>query len=99
MSARPEPVHAWQSLYPPVQAHASGWLAVDGGHRIYWEECGNPLGLPALFVHGGPGVGCRPDDRRWFDPQHYRIVLFDQRGTGRSWPLGRVTRNRTPLLG
>jgi proline iminopeptidase len=93
-----EAVHAWQWLYPPLQVHASGWLAVDGGHRIHWEECGHPLGLPALFVHSGPGAGCRPDDRRWFDPQRYRIILFDQRGTGRSQPLGRTTRNRTSLL-
>lgn len=98
MSVSSQPVHAWQSLYPPVLAHACGWLAVDGGHRVYWEECGNPLGLPALFVHGGPGAGCRPDDRRWFDPQRYRIVLFDQRGSGRSQPLARLARNRTPLL-
>lgn len=98
MSASTEALHAWQSLYPPVEVHASGWLAVDGGHRVYWEECGNPLGLPAVFVHSGPGAGCRLDDRRWFDPQRYRIVLFDQRGTGRSQPLGRVARNRTPLL-
>lgn len=98
MNASSETMHAWQSLYPPVQTHASGWLAVDGGHQVYWEECGNPLGLPALFVHGGPGAGCRPDDRRWFDPGRYRIVLFDQRGCGRSRPLGRIARNRTPLL-
>lgn len=98
MSASNQPLHAWQSLYPPVQAHACGWLPPDGGHRIYWEECGHPAGLPALFVHGGPGAGCRPDDRRWFDPQRYRIVLFDQRGSGRSQPLGRLAHNRTPLL-
>ncbi len=91
-------MHAWQWLYPPVQVHATGWLAVGGGHRVYWEECGYPLGLPALFVHGGPGAGCRPEDRRWFDPQRYRIVLFDQRGTGRSQPLGRVMKNLAALL-
>jgi proline iminopeptidase len=85
-------------MYPPLQAHASGWLAVGGGHHIYWEECGHPLGLPALFVHSGPGAGCQPDDRRWFDPARYRIVLFDQRGTGRSHPLGRTARNRTTHL-
>ena len=85
-------------MYPPVQAHASGWLPTRDGHRVHWEECGNPLGVPALFVHGGPGAGCTADDRRWFDPQRFRIVLFDQRGTGRSLPLGRTASNRTADL-
>jgi proline iminopeptidase len=56
--------HAWQWMYPPVQCHAQGWLAVGDGHEIYWEVCGNPVGAPALFVHGGPGAGCTPADRR-----------------------------------
>jgi proline iminopeptidase len=90
--------HAWQWMYPPVQAHAHGWLAVGGGHEIYWETCGNPMGVPALFVHGGPGAGCTPDDRRWFDPRHYRIVLFDQRGAGRSRPRGELSANTTSHL-
>ncbi len=90
--------HAWQSMYPPVQCHAHGWLAVDEGHELYWEVCGNPMGAPALFVHGGPGAGCAPDDRRWFDPSHYRIVLFDQRGAGRSRPRGEVRGNTTDHL-
>lgn len=90
--------HAWQSMYPPVQCHAHGWLAVGEGHEIYWEVCGNPIGAPALFVHGGPGAGCAPDDRRWFDPGHYRIVLFDQRGAGRSRPQGEVRANTTDRL-
>lgn len=76
--------HAWQVLYPPIQCHASGWLDVGDGHEIFWQVSGNPGGLPALFVHGGPGAGCTANDRRWFDPQVYRIVLFDQRGAGRS---------------
>lgn len=87
--------HAWQWMYPPRQCYAHGWLQVGEGHAIYWEVCGNPLGAPALFVHGGPGVGCRPDDRRWFDPAHYRIVLFDQRGSGRSRPQGELRANTT----
>jgi proline iminopeptidase len=85
-------------MYPPLQCHAQGWLDVGDGHKIYWEVCGNPMGAPALFVHGGPGAGCAPDDRRWFDPQRYRIVLFDQRGTGRSRPLGEVRANSTAHL-
>lgn len=90
--------HAWQWMYPPVQCHAHGWLAVGEGHEVYWEVCGNPVGAPALFVHGGPGAGCAPDDRRWFDPAHYRIVLFDQRGAGRSRPQGEVRGNTTDRL-
>lgn len=90
--------HAWQSMYPPLQSHAHGWLDVGDGHQVYWEECGNPLGLSALFVHGGPGAGCTTDDRRWFDPRRYRIVLFDQRGAGRSRPRGRLIANDTENL-
>jgi proline iminopeptidase len=90
--------HAWQWMYPPVQCHAQGWLAVGDGHEIYWESCGNPMGLPALFVHGGPGAGCTADDRRWFDPRRYRIVLFDQRGAGRSRPGGELRANTTSHL-
>ena len=92
------PTHAWQCLYPPRACHAQGWLDVGDGHQLYWEECGNPLGAPALFIHGGPGVGCTPDDRRWFDPARYRIVLFDQRGAGRSRPLGGLVANTTRHL-
>lgn len=90
--------HAWQAMYPPLQPHAQGWLAVGDGHEIYWEQSGNPLGQPALFLHGGPGAGCKADDRRWFDPRHYRIVLFDQRGAGRSRPSGRLAANTTDHL-
>ncbi len=89
------PTHAWQVMYPPRACCAQGWLEVGDGHAIYWEECGNPLGQPALFIHGGPGAGCKPDDRRWFDPARYRIVLFDQRGAGRSRPQGGLTANTT----
>ena len=93
-----QPSHAWQRMYPPLQAHAQGWLEVGDGHQVFWEACGNPLGAPALFVHGGPGAGCTSDDRRWFDPRHYRIVLLDQRGAGRSLPSGRLVANDTEHL-
>lgn len=73
-------------LYPPIEPHASGMLGVGDGHRIYWEVSGNPDGKPAVFLHGGPGSGSNPLQRRLFDPAVYRIVLFDQRGCGRSTP-------------
>lgn len=73
--------------FPPIEPYASGWLDVGGGHEVYWESCGAPSGKPALFLHGGPGSGCSPGQRRFFDPSLYRAVLFDQRGSGRSRPL------------
>lgn len=73
-------------LYPPIEPHARGLMDVGGGHRIYWEECGNPDGKPALVLHGGPGSGATPGGRRYFDPLRYRVVMFDQRGCGRSTP-------------
>lgn len=82
-------------FHPPIVPYRSGQLAVDDIHTLYWEECGNPAGVPVVFLHGGPGAGCSPDHRRFFDPQRYRIVLFDQRGAGRSTPHGEV-RNNTP---
>jgi proline iminopeptidase len=85
-------------LYPPVEPYASGVMPVDGGHRLYWETCGNPRGRPALFLHGGPGGGCSRNDRRLFDPARYRIVLFDHRGCGRSRPGGSLEANTTPHL-
>ena len=85
-------------LYPPLSPHESGWLDVGDGHSIYWEVCGNPDGKPALFLHGGPGGSCQPDHRRLFDPHVYRIVLFDQRGAGRSRPKGSLQANTTPDL-
>jgi len=75
-----------QILYPPIEPYVTGMLDVGDGHQIYWEECGNPDGKPAVFLHGGPGGGLIPDYRRYFDPSAYRIVLFDQRGCGRSTP-------------
>lgn len=85
-------------LYPPLQPNRSGQLSVDDLHSLYWEESGNPDGVPVLFLHGGPGAGCSPKHRQFFDPAFYRIVLFDQRGAGRSTPLGELRRNTTPLL-
>lgn len=81
--------------YPSLNARASGRIDVGAGHQMYWEECGNPKGTPVLFVHGGPGAGCTADHRRYFDPTRYRIVLFDQRGAGRSLPLGGLESNTT----
>lgn len=81
--------------YPSISVRVSGHLDVGDGHEIYWEECGHPDGTPVLFVHGGPGAGCTADHRRYFDPARYRIVLFDQRGAGRSRPLGGLDANGT----
>jgi proline iminopeptidase len=72
--------------FPPIEPYKQGLLDVGDGNRIYWEACGNPDGKPALVVHGGPGSGCGTGSRRAFDPERYRIVLFDQRGCGRSVP-------------
>jgi proline iminopeptidase len=73
-------------------------LRLDGLHEMYWEECGNPHGAPVVFLHGGPGAGAAPAHRRFFDPAHYRIVIYDQRGAGRSRPLGELKENTTSLL-
>ncbi|HQR48555.1 MAG TPA: prolyl aminopeptidase [Steroidobacteraceae bacterium] len=81
--------------YPPIEPYRSGWLRVSPVHEIYWEECGNPRGKPAVFVHGGPGAGCGAESRRFFDPRRYRIVLFDQRGSGRSRPHANLEDNTT----
>ena len=86
------------TLYPPLTPYASGMLETAGVHRIYWETSGNPDGIPVLFVHGGPGSGTSPIQRQFFDPARYRIVLFDQRGSGRSTPHGELTDNTTPHL-
>ncbi|WP_067137873.1 prolyl aminopeptidase [Microtetraspora malaysiensis] len=75
-----------RTLYPPIEPYDSGLLDVGHGNQIYWEICGNPEGKPVVMVHGGPGGGCTADHRRQFDPEAYRIVLFDQRNCGRSLP-------------
>ncbi|UQV46169.1 prolyl aminopeptidase [Janthinobacterium lividum] len=85
-------------LFPALSPNQHGMLAVDDIHTIYWEECGNPDGIPVLFLHGGPGAGLSPQHRRFFDPQRYRVILFDQRGAGKSTPLGEWRNNTTQLL-
>jgi proline iminopeptidase len=85
-------------LYPSITPYASGMLEATGVHRLYWETSGNPEGIPVLFVHGGPGSGTSPGQRQFFDPARYRIILFDQRGSGRSAPHGELTDNTTPHL-
>ncbi len=87
-----------EGFYPPIDPYAIGGLETGDGHTLYWEACGNPEGKPALFLHGGPGGGCSTDNRRLFDPARYRIILFDQRGAGRSKPLGGLENNTTPHL-
>src|SRR5262249_37602849 len=72
--------------YPPIEPYDHGMLDAGDGNLVYWEVCGNPDGKPALVVHGGPGSGCSAGPRRSFDPDRYRIILFDQRGCGRSTP-------------
>ncbi len=85
-------------LFPPLAPRRHGMLAVDALHTIYWEECGNPDGVPVVFLHGGPGAGLSLQHRRFFDPNHYRVILFDQRGAGKSTPLGECRNNTTQLL-
>ena len=84
-----------RELYPEIEAHDSGFLPVDGRHRIYYEQCGNPQGKPVVILHGGPGAGCSAKMRRFHDPSRYRIVLFDQRGSGRSTPHADLVDNTT----
>ena len=90
--------YAPSSLFPPIQPTRQGMLAVDALHTLYWEEVGNPDGIPVLFLHGGPGAGLSPQHRRFFDPRQYRVILFDQRGAGKSTPLGEWRNNTTQLL-
>jgi proline iminopeptidase len=85
-------------LYEPIEPYRTHRLAVDPPHELYVEECGNPEGVPALFLHGGPGGGAKPNQRRTFDPDFFRIVIFDQRGCGRSKPLACLERNTTQHL-
>ena len=87
-----------QTLFPQIKPYARHDLAVDGPHVLYVDESGSPDGLPVVFVHGGPGSGCLPAHRRFYDPDRYRIVLFDQRGCGRSLPVGETRANTTQDL-
>ena len=86
------------TLYPELEPYVRHSLQVEAPHLLYVEECGNPAGIPVLFVHGGPGSGCESYHRRFFDPQLYRIVLFDQRGCGRSTPHAALEGNTTQAL-
>ena len=82
-------------LYPQIAPYNKGRLKVSDIHEIYFEECGNPDGAPVLMVHGGPGGGSNPTMRRFHDPAHYRIILLDQRGCGRSTPHAELEQNTT----
>jgi proline iminopeptidase len=86
---------AVQYLYPPIDPFDQRMMDVGQGHRIYVEQCGNPNGVPVVVLHGGPGGGCSPAMRRYFDPDIYHIILFDQRGCGRSRPHASVENNTT----
>jgi proline iminopeptidase len=84
-----------REMYPEIEPYQTHRIAVDAIHTLYVEECGNPAGLPVIFLHGGPGAGLAPYHRRFFDPARYRIVLFDQRGAGKSTPFADLTDNTT----
>lgn len=88
----------YKTLYPPLTPYKSQRMQADGIHNLYLEACGNPKGIPALFLHGGPGGGCTGSHRQYFDPEKYRIVLFDQRGCGRSTPHAELRENTTQGL-
>src|SRR5271167_3893815 len=93
MHSIPKDPVSWQ--YPPLTPYREGRLRVSDRHELYFEESGNPKGRPVVFLHGGPGGGTSPDHRRFFDPRHYRIVLFDQRGCGQSTPNAELRENTT----
>ncbi len=85
-------------LYPEIEPFNTFFLQTGSPHQVYVEECGNPQGFPVIFLHGGPCSGCRPDHRRFFNPDRYRIILLDQRGCGRSLPFGELRENTTQDL-
>ncbi len=95
MDKYPDQKRAVQYLYPPIDPFDQQIVDMGDGHRIYVEQCGNPHGIPVLVLHGGPGGGCSPAMRRYFDPQVFRVILFDQRGCGRSRPHASVENNTT----
>ena len=95
----PQEKHAEpHALFPPVEPFQSGMLELDAPHRMYYEQSGNPRGAPVVFLHGGPGAGSSAVHRQFFDPAYYRVVIYDQRGAGRSTPLGCLEKNTTPHL-
>ncbi|MCL6284830.1 prolyl aminopeptidase [Ruegeria sp. 2012CJ41-6] len=98
MDKYPDQKRAVQYLYPPIDPFDQRMIDVGQGHRIYVEQCGNPDGKPVVVLHGGPGGGCSPAMRRYFDPAVYRVILFDQRGCGRSRPHASVQDNTTAHL-
>lgn len=85
-------------LFPAIEPYETGYLPLSEGHEMYWEQVGNPNGKPVLFLHGGPGAGAGAVHRRFFDPQIWRVIIFDQRGAGRSRPLAGLAGNNTPQL-
>src|SRR3989338_8556391 len=87
-----------EKLFPPTKPYRSGYLLVSYNHEIYYEECGNQSGIPVLYLHGGPGTGCDETARRFFDPKKCRIIIFDQRGSGRSRPYASIYANNTEHL-
>ena len=95
MDQRSGQKRAVEYLYPPIDPFDQRVIDMGDGHQVYVEQCGHPNGQPVIVFHGGPGGGCSPAMRRYFDPRHYRIVLFDQRGCGRSRPHASVTANTT----
>ncbi len=96
--SQPLPAPVRTDFYPPIAPYETGHMQLDALHTMYFEQSGNPNGVPVLFLHGGPGSGAAAAHRQFFDPAFYRIVIFDQRGAGRSTPLGEITNNTTPLL-
>ncbi len=95
MDKYPDQKRAVQYLYPPIDPFDQRLVSVGDGHQIYMEQCGNPDGLPVVVLHGGPGGGCSPAMRRYFDPRVFRVILFDQRGCGKSRPHASVENNTT----
>ena len=88
-------MNSYRTLYPAIEPYDSGWLDVGHGHQVYWERVGTPGAKPAVFLHGGPGGGCNAEHRRLFDPARYDVLLFDQRGCGRSRPHACLDHNTT----
>ena len=84
-----------RTLFPKISAYHQEWLDVGDGHQLYLEQSGNPKGIPVLYLHGGPGGGSSENHRRYFDPNLYHIILFDQRGCGKSTPFAEVSNNTT----